>query len=144
MLAFALYSHFYNSISIALIVFFFFFLSVNKKRTCVFLLLSNRSKILYLFSWKNLIKLNKITYEGLINFRFNGERKDWDQEDRKHNESPSDLLQEEKWTLEESLWTFCSLWCWSCPHCLLQPRPPLRVLQQQVIIYFSFPWSLHM
>lgn len=81
--------------------------------------------------------MNKYSKVYIINYALcfcrDGERKNWDQEDWEHNKPPSDLLQEEEWVVEKGLWTFNSLRSWSGAHCLLQPRPPLRVLQQQVI-----------
>ena len=66
-----------------------------------------------------------------------GKRKDRNQEDWEHHQSSGYLLQAQEWPAEESLRTVSPLWCRSSSSCLLQPWPPLRVLQQQVINFSS-------
>lgn len=41
----------------------------------------------------------------------NGEREDRDKEDREQHESAGDILQEEKWSAQESLRIVCALRC---------------------------------
>ena len=94
--------------------------------------------ILILNIKKLLILLKKVTYNYMMSlanvFRplrlFNGEKKDWDQADWKQYKTPSLLLQEEKWTLKESLWTFCPMRRRSGSSHLLQSWTALWVCKQ--------------